>query len=155
MTFSGKSFLLTICGILFSLSLTAQHFNIGLGNPYSTSFKLAFSEARFDYTVKTFHLGAKFGVEDVFRKGFRNFYTGLYGGSRVVLVEKMSLVHSFGFGYFSPMNEEEKGSLYEDIDFALRYGKDEYYELGFTSFFLENKERPNYFCLRFSVGWMF
>ena len=78
-----------------------------------------------------------------------------YGGSRVVLVEEMSLVHSFGFGYFSPMNEEEKGALYEDIDFALRYGKDEYYELGFTSFFLENKERPNYFCLRFSVGWMF
>ena len=83
MTFSGKSFLLTICGILFSLSLAAQHFNIGLGNPYSTSFKLAFSEARFDYTVKTFHLGAKFGVEDVFRKGFRNFYTGL-GGRNVV-----------------------------------------------------------------------
>ena len=144
-----------VCSILFPFTVAAQHFNIGLGNPYSTSFKLAFSEARFDYTVKTFHLGAKFGVEDVFRKGFRNFYTGLYGGSRVVLVEKMSLVHSFGFGYFSPMNEEEKGSLYEDIDFALRYGEDEYYELGFTSFLLENKERPNYFCLRFSVGWMF
>ena len=161
MTFSGKSFLLTICGILFSLSLAAQRFNICLSTLYSTAPKLSFLALNFDYTRNNFSLGLKTGTEDVLIEGFRNFrgfrsfYAGIYGGSRVVFLEQMSLVPSFGFGYFSPVLSEEKGSLYEGIDLGLRYGKEDYYEIAYTGFFLQNKEHPNYHCIRFSIGLMF